>query len=96
MAKVTHLTAIANNEGTDVIVGQINGYVDWDKLKEAKLLYEYEDKFGVWRRTAMVVINKFADFIDDDEITKNWFNSVVKLAWVVLVKDEEWESGLDS
>ena len=98
VARITHLTALGNNEGADAIVGQIDGHVDLTKLADAGLLNEYTDEFGGVKRAAVVLACKFADFIAEGNWgaeTRTWFDGVAARAWVVVVHNYEWESGLD-
>lgn len=99
VAFVTHLTALGNDEGTDKIVGQIDGEVDLQKLRDAKLLYEHEGADGTRKKTAVVLRDNFAQFIADGEWgeeTRAWFEGVARNTWLVVVHNYEWESGLNS
>ena len=98
VARITHLTALGNNAGSDAIVGQIDGHVDLTKLADAGLLNEYTDEFGGIKRAAVVLACKFAEFIAEGDWgaeTRAWFNSVAERVWVVVVHNYEWENGLD-
>ena len=99
VTRITHLTALANSQGNDAIIGQIDGHVDLRKLADAQLLNEYTDEFGGVKRVAVVLNCSFAEFIAKDELgaeTRTWYDSVAERSWVVVVHNYEWENGLDS
>jgi len=100
MSRITHLTALGNEEGNDKIVGQCDGLVNLSMLKERNLLYKLVDENGSDKLTAMVLSSSFIDYIDTStdwgKETLKWYNDIKNFAWVIVIHNYEWETGMDA